>query len=183
MARPYDDLHKPGSTGYKRYLTFNAARQNCAMEAECILAIIPQPELLSVSGRKETPRQIVGLFPFQGRDLVVVDVAKCLGGGGKNQSQIQSQIQTQGKVLVAAEVLADQLLFAEEAPFRFGFLAERVAELRTYHVRDLKGPNLKESNLGDRWLTGQGRRRRLLDWRALGIAEILGGWKSGAPGS
>ncbi len=99
--------------------------------------------MLSLSGLTDHSLEIAGLCEFQGRELVVVDLAKCLG--------VPAQSGQATLVVAGVDVTS------------FGFMVQRVSAVQKYHQR----------NIRDGWLTGQGRRRRLIDWRALGIAAIL----------
>jgi chemotaxis signal transduction protein len=117
------------------YLTFRVGRQDCAIEAGCVQAILPQHELVTMDVRKGW---VYGYGSVHGREFAVVDLLGKLG--------IARGIHGREPLIVVVEAAG------EFGPVLAGFLAQHVSEI----------VNAFERNFYKGSLRGFGRPRRIL---------------------
>ena len=106
-------------TVYKagKYLTFRVARQDLAMNADCVSGILPVHEMAAL----ETPHQwICGFAALGGRDFPVIDLRAKLGipHGSQGREPFIVVVETAGRLA--------------------GFIADRVSEVLELRPRDFR---------------------------------------------
>jgi chemotaxis signal transduction protein len=142
-------LNHSESGGSKHYLTFTIARQDFAMDASRVRAILAIAELLPVPNLKSGA---VGLTRVNGRAVAVFDL--------KRKLKFSQASRGRNAKIVVVECGAADLA---------GFLVDRISDVVVYRARDLRAGVFR----------GMGRPRRLLDPDILiGPEEVAGFWQT-----
>jgi len=118
----------------KQYLTFRVARQDLALDAERVRAIVPIRELVPMPSARVG---VIGVVNLAGQAVVVVDLRARLALVTASQSVHQ-------RTIIVVEAAGGHLA---------GFLVDRVTDVIRYRSRDLRQGILR----------GIGRPRRVVE--------------------
>lgn len=136
VATPKPAAPRSPSRGPQRYLTFRVARQDFAIDAERVRAILPSHELVTVPGTRPS---FAGIASLGGRPLAVFDLSVKLGLRHASQGR-------RPRIVVIDVAVGEGRRLA-------GFIADRVSDVVIFRDRDFSHGAFR----------GNGRPRRLLD--------------------
>jgi chemotaxis signal transduction protein len=145
------------NNGSRQYLTFRVARQDLALDAERVRAIVPMRELVPMASARAG---VIGVVNLAGHAVVVVDLRVRLWKRGQTTLSTAPSLQMSTLVLAGTEQSVpfsaphQSIVVVEAAGGHLaGFLVDRVTDVIRYRSRDLRQGILR----------GVGRPRRVVE--------------------